>query len=156
MWLIEDTRDFENQKQFFHDAQVVGSINGFVVKMNRTKLSIYYGVFDDDKLVAYYWLMKFNYPVGWKSHEIHVADSLQNQGIGMFLYEQAILTGNLVVISDHFQTHFSSEMWDRLRDHPHIEVGRYDEASKQVDWTPDFNKAATYGNDYMHLIARAK
>lgn len=156
MWLIDDTRDFENQKQFFEDARDVGSFKSFVLKKAVTTLSIYYGLFDQNELVAYYWLMKFNFQFAWKSHEIHVLDAEQGQGLGMFLYEQAILVDKLTVVSDHFQTHYSSEMWDRLRTHPSIEVGRYDEALQLVDWSPSFDKAATYGNDHLHLIARVK
>lgn len=154
MWLIDDTRDFENQKQFFADAYFIGTFNGYIVKRTITPLSLYYGVFEGDNLIAYYWLMKFDkLPGVYKSHEIHVREAYQNQGIGMFLYERALLVEHHIVLSDHFQTHFSSDMWVRLRSNVSIQVGTYDENKNVVDWNGSIN---TYGNDHMHLIARAK
>lgn len=157
MWLIDDTRDFEHQKQFFASAYCVGIFNGYELKRFITPLSLYYGIFDGDNLIAYYWLMKFDkLPGVYKSHEIHVRDEFQNQGIGMFLYERVILVENRTVLSDHFQSHFSSDMWNKIRNNSSIEVGRYNENSNEVDWNVSFDKIATYGNDHMHLIARAK
>lgn len=156
MWLVNDTRDFKESSQFFVDAIPVGAYKTFVLKKRTTELSLYYALYDQDVLIAYYWLMKFNdLPNIYKGHEFHVDDNYQKQGIGTFLYEYLLLDEHYVVISDHFHTTGSSMMWDRLWKNPAYVVGHYNEVTKELVWGV-FDKSEVYNNDHMHFVVRAK
>mgnify|MGYP003351021883 CR=1 FL=1 len=58
MWLIDDARDFTQCIDFFIDSEILGSFKNFIFKVKKTSLSLYYGLFDNNELIADDWGMK--------------------------------------------------------------------------------------------------
>jgi hypothetical protein len=155
MWLINDARNFDECALFFKDAMIVGNINHLTFKRLITPLSLYYGLFDGENLMGYYWLLKWEkLPLTYKGHEFHVRDELQKQGIGSLLYEFILFEEGFAVMSDHLHTQLSSRMWDKFSIDSRLDIGMYDELTNKIEWR--FDKEVVYGNDNMHFIVRAR
>ena len=157
MWLIDDARNLEQCEIFFRDSQTIGSFNKLIFKSKTTHLSKYYGIFNDEKLVAYYWLMKFEkIPNTYKAHEIRVDPSYQKQGIAAFFINHILFREKKQILSDHFHSNAISLVWESFRRNADLIVGTYDEITNEIDWKGNFNKNQLYGNDHVHLIVKAK
>ena len=155
MWLINDFRDFEECRKLFHDSTTVSSYNLYLLKKKSTDLSIYYSLWDGDKLIAYYWLMAFHgIKDKFRGHEYHVQDCYQNQGIGTFLYRYILVHEKLTIISDRSHTKFSCKIWDKLSNMSDIKVGLYNAITRDENFTEPMDREKVYNNDHMHYIAR--
>jgi len=157
MWLINDFRDFKEAEKLLKDAIPVSSFQNLILKKNITPLSIYYGLFDKEELIAYYWLMAFHGKTDkYRSHEYHVADHYQKQGIGMFLCNYILLEDRLTLISDRSHTKFASYIWDKLLRMENIKVGLFNALDNSIDYSKSLDKTLVYDNDFMHYIAKAR
>jgi GNAT superfamily N-acetyltransferase len=157
MWLINDFRDFEEAKKLLTNATPISSFQDLILKKDVTPLSVYYGLFNNDELVAYYWLMAFHGKTDkYRGHEYHVADHYQRQGIGTYLYSYILLEDKLTLVSDRSHTQFSNYIWAKLLRMEEIKVGIFNALDESVDYSKPLDKSLIYDNDHMHYIACAK
>lgn len=157
MWLVDTFDDFNQYLALFEDAETIGNYDGLIFKRKTEPLSLCLGLFDGERLVAYYWFMKFTSQHNLlHGFELRVDKDYQRRGIGMFFYLHVLLCDKTrTIISDYSHSPQSGAMWDKMQVTPELEVGTYNRLTDTIDWNPP-EKQKVYGNHHMHLVVRAK
>ena len=154
---MTDLRNFDEASQLFLGATEVAFFNKFLLKRKITDISIYYGMYDNENLIGYFWLMKMrDYKNCVKAYEIHVLNSYQNQGIGTFFYRYLLEKEKYTVVNDFMMTKNSDSIWKKIINMSHIIVGTYDARNNEFDFESLLNTGILYNNDYLHYAARLK
>ena len=148
MWLVDDFQNFDEAHQFLTDAFPAGFISIYKLKKKVTDVSIFYSLYDEHKLIAYSWIMKFHHDGIYRVHESHVLDGYKGRGIGTQLYSHIIINDNINLISDRSQSKGAAAVWNKLKSNSKIEVCNYNALTNSIDASP------VYGNDHMHYMAR--
>lgn len=149
MWLVDDFQNFDEAHQFLSDSTPYGFIAIYKLKKKITEASIFYSLYDEEKLIAYSWIMKFHYDGIYRVHESHVLDGYKGRGIGTQLYSYIVIDDNITLISDRSQSRSASSVWNKLKLNSKIEVVNYNALTNSIDLN-----ASVYQNDYMHYMAR--
>lgn len=159
MWLVDDFRDFKYMSRLFENdtTHYIGTLAGYDVKKSTDLRSIYYGLFLDDELVGYDWLMKFGIsnPRLYRGHEFHIADKLKGQGLGTLVYEMIIVTEGIILVSDATHTVPTAKIWQKLMKKNNLEVGTYDSSIDKLRFGQPIDIMEVYNNSHMHFAARA-
>lgn len=153
MWLVDTFDNMEQYLQQFVDAETIGEFNGLTLKKRQGEVSIHYGLFDGETLVAYYWLNTF------KSHykllhgfELRIAEPHQRKGIAMFFYHHIVVVEGNWIVSDYSHNIPSANIWDKMMAMPEYVVVMYDRRSDLIQWHLPVDNKLVYANDYMHLV----
>lgn len=131
----------------FKDAQPVAKINNLILKNTSTATEKIYGLFDSgDRLVGYFNLEYVGKDI-WEVALVQLAQAYKGQGLGVFLYDYAVMNDKLKVLSDATNTggpHGSKNLWKRLRDNNRYAVVGYDTATHSI--IPDATPELIYDN----------
>lgn len=156
MWLLDTFDNLSEYLQQYKNAVVVGEYVGLTLKKNVTSVSVYYGLFDGEALVAYYWLITFPSQHRMiRGVELRVDKRYQRKGIAMFLYNHILLADGYVIISDYSHSVPSGNMWDKFRTMSELQIGTYNFLTDSINWSCPINEEV-YGNDYMHFVVRVR
>ena len=157
MWLIDELDNFQETYHMLVGAEPVGKLNSMIMKKKQTELCVYYGLYDSDKLIAYFWLMKMpEFERTLKAFEFHVEEEYQKQGIGFYFYRFIVLYDCQTIITDFSHTRNSSKIWDKLISSHEFKVGTYNAITRVIDYNNPIDKEMIYGNDFLHLTVRSK
>jgi len=156
MWLVDTFDDLAQYLPMFEDAEIIGSFEELTFKKKTETLSIYYGLFDEGQLIAYYWIVKFPSQHNmWLGFELRVDLAYQRRGIAMFFYEQIVLVDEKTLVSDFSHNKLSSSIWDKLSKIQGMKVGSYNRITDKIEWG-SLNKEKVYGNGHMHFVVTTK
>lgn len=142
-------RDEYNDQFVYHfeDAAVIAKVGAYGLKQKKRNDHIYYGLFDENILVAYLHLDNH------KISMVSVDRSYRGQGYATYLMDYAILNDGLTISSDTRQTPEAKVLWLSL-----IRNGRYDiilsstrEPATQSNVSEIWN-----GREDVYLIAQAR
>ncbi len=154
MWLVDDVREIAHAEEMLTGATPVTTFRDMVFKKKTTELCVYYGLYKDEHLVAYFWSFKVrSLPNTIKAYEFHVIELLRRQGIGLFIYKYIILVDRYTLIPDYSHTTSSSKLWKKLKLIPEIKVGVYNAITDEISYT---REEEVYHNDHLHFIATAR
>ena len=157
MWLIDELDDFEETYHMLVGAEPVGKLNSMIMKKKQTELCVYYGLYNNDKLIAYFWLMKMpEFEKTLKGFEFHVEEKYQKQGIGFYFYRFIVLDDAQTIITDFSHTRNSSKIWDKLISSHEFKVGTYNAITRAMDYDNPIDREMIYSNDFLHLTVRSK
>jgi hypothetical protein len=136
-------------------AMPVSSFKSMVFKKKITTLCTYYGLYDSDRLVAYFWFLNIRtHDKAIKGYEFHVVEDQRRNGIGTFFYEHIVLVDQYTIVTDYSHTVSSSKLWIKLRTLAKFKVGTYDAITDTFEWkAPSFE--TVYDNDHMHFAVRS-
>jgi hypothetical protein len=156
MWLVDTFDDFKQYLPMFNGAEIIGEYKSLTFKKKSEALSAYYGLFDGEELVAYYWLIKFTSQYDMlHGFELRVREDYQRKGISMFFYYHIIITEGNTIISDYSHNISSSNIWDKMASIPEMKIGTYDRTKDSIEWE-GLNKEKVYGNGHMHFVVAPK
>lgn len=154
MWLIDTFDDFEQYLQLFKEAIIVGEHNGLVFKKVNKQMSVCYGLFEGEELVAYFWLVRFKSQYKQIVHgfELRVRESHRGKGLAMFLYMQAVIVDRHWIMSDYSHSPTMNIFWNKFRNNPKLKVLMYNRMDDAIEWHNTIVEEKVYGNDTMHFV----
>lgn len=148
---------FEEYYQLFLDAKTIGNFREYSIKKNVRPMSIYYGIFDGERLASYFWLVPFHSKQNlWHGFEFRVDDDYQNQGIGMFLYRYVATIEKLKIVTDYSHSNIISHMWDKFCQMSDTQVYIYNHLTDEMKPVSVIDPKEVYGNDYIHMVIGPK
>lgn len=140
-------RDEYNDQFIYHfeHALSVGKIGAYDLKKNNNG-DIYYGLFDNENLIAYLHLINLTVSM------ISVDRDYRGQGFATYLMDYAVLNDNLTITSDTRQTPDAKTLWLSL-----IRNNRYDISLSSTGELASQDDAKRIWNDKedVYLIAKA-
>lgn len=156
MWLVETFDDFSQYLPMFEGAETIGNYDGLIFKKKTGPLSLCLGLFDGDRLVAYYWFVKFaSQHKMWHGFELAVDEAYRRRGIALFFYLHVLHSDKTtMIVSDYSHSPQSAKIWDKMQTIPQLQVGMYNHLSDTIDWS-HVDKNLVYNNHHMHFVVRA-
>lgn len=156
MWLVDTFDDFDQYLQLFNEAETIGSFDGLIFKRKTGPLSLCLGMFENERLVAYFWFMKFTSQHNLlHGFELRVDEEYQRGGIAMFFYLHVLLCDKTrIIISDYSHSVVSGAIWDKMQAMPQLQVGTYNRLTDTINWN-GADKEEVYGNHHIHMVVRA-
>lgn len=157
MWLINTFDNFSEYYKLFKHSEIVENFQQYTVKKSVHSLSKYYGVFDTDELIGYFWLIPFysKYQL-WQGFEVRVDPRYQKQGIGTFLYRYTVTKDKLSIVTDYSHSISISKMWEKFCTMPDMQVYSFNHLADELCPINIINDNQIYGNDHMHLVVGPK
>jgi hypothetical protein len=154
MWLMSDLRNFKEAEQMFSGAEDVGSINqSIIIKRKLTEISAYYGLYYNDELIGYFWLLIMrNRQKTYKSCEFHIHNAFKGKGLGTSLFRYMILEEGVTIINDYIHTVISYHIWNKLKSDPRIKYGLYNAIDDTLSYDINMSEDEVYSKDYMHYF----
>ena len=157
MWLMKTFDTFEEYYQLFTGAETVDNFREYTIKKKVRPLSIYYGVFDGDTLISYFWVVPFHSKHNlWHGFEFRVSEDYQGKGIGMFLYRYLVTIEKHRIVTDYSHSTSISHMWSKFCDMADMQVYIYNHLNDEMTAVDAIDEQIVYGNDYIHMVVGPK
>lgn len=114
----------ENYLKDFNGAIDVATLYKYILKKNIVGDEIFYGLFDEDSLVSYLKLEKYNDKL-YQVRLSQVEGIYKGHGYGTALYDYAIMNDKIYVLSDLNLTKQSQDVWDNFQTYSKFKVVPY-------------------------------
>jgi hypothetical protein len=136
----------------FGDA-IVAKLNTLLLKKVVSPGEIRYGLFDEHNLVGY---LEFRQYDSTKYQVVlsQLANTFKGQGYGTFMYDYAVMSDNINLLSDARQSPSSRKLWNRFREFGRFSVVPYDTTTNTASLTAD--EADVYSSENLLWLATSK